>query len=252
MGTKALYTILIFISHLFFFNLCAYGQIGERRSDLAIGLSGGLSLSSLDFDPTIKQQKHSGFIGGITVRYTCEKYFKTYCALQMELNYAQLGWKEDILNSQNEELPDQYQRTLNYVQIPMFAHLAWGKELKGLMFFLNIGPQIGFCLSESGKQSSQWTLNGEGVPDRPNNMYAQYDMTLDHKFDYGIAGGLGIEYNSPIGHFIIEGRYYYGLSDIFGNSKKDVFSRSANQNIEVRLGYLISVLSDKKSPTKKK
>ena len=236
-------TLLIYI--FLFFLYCTHftllhAQIGEHRNEFAIGISGGLTFSSIDFDPTIKQAKHSGFISGLTARYTCEKYFKTLCALQVEINYAQLGWKEDIKNYNGDNLPDKYQRTLEYIQIPMFAHLAWGKEKRGLMFFINIGPQIGFCINESDKKSDIWTLNTEGNPDRPNNLYQQYDLKLDHKFDYGITGGLGLEYNSALGHFFIEGRYYFGLSDIFNNSKKDVFSRSANQNIEVRLGYLIS------------
>ena len=42
-----------------------------------------------------------------------------------------------------------------------------------------------------------------------------------------------------IGNFFIEGRYYYALGDIFGNSKTDDFGRSANMTIYARLGYSI-------------
>ncbi len=76
-------------------------------------------------------------------------------------------------------------------------------------------------------------------------MYAQYDLKIDHKFDYGIAAGIGLELNTAkIGHFTVEGRYYYGLSDIFGNSKKDVFSRSANGTIYVKMGYYITLMKN--------
>lgn len=65
-----------------------------------------------------------------------------------------------------------------------------------------------------------WTTNADGNPDRPNGMYAQYEMPLKHKFDYGITAGAGIELNTRVGHFMLDGRYYYGLSDLYGNSKK--------------------------------
>lgn len=159
----------------------------------------------------------------------------------MELNYAQLGWNEDIMNSQSEPLPDTYKRKLTYIQLPMFARLGWGKEKRGLMFYILAGPQVGYCIGESSERSAHWTLNADGNPDRPNNMYEQYDMEIKNKIDYGIAAGLGLELNTKIGHFTLEGRYYYGLGDIFGNSKRDVFARSANGTIYAKIGYFITI-----------
>ena len=66
-------------------------------------------------------------------------------------------------------------------------------------------------------------------------------MSVSKKFDYGIAAGAGIELNTKAGHFILEGRYYYGLSDLFGNSKKDVFSRSNNGTIQAKITYLFDI-----------
>lgn len=222
-----------------------HAQVGETRNSIALGFSGGMNFNTISFDPTVKQGMHNGLTGGITFRYTCEKYFTTLCALQIELNYSQLGWKEDIMNSQEEKLPDTYQRDINYIQLPLLARLAWGKEHKGLMFFILAGPQVGFCLGDASKKSDQWTLAPDGNPDRPNNMYKQYDMAIKNKFDYGITGGLGVELNTKIGHFVLEGRYYYGLSDIFGNSKKDVFARSANGTIVAKVGYLFDLKKEK-------
>ena len=36
-----------------------------------------------------------------------------------------------------------YKRTINYIQVPVFAHLAWGRETRGLNIFVNAGPQFG-------------------------------------------------------------------------------------------------------------
>lgn len=216
-------------------------QVGEYRSDLVIGFNAGVALNTISFDPSIKQKMHVGPNAGLTVRYTCEKYFKTYCALQVELNYAQLGWKEEIFNSKNEPLPDTYVRHQHYVQLPLLARLAWGREEQGFMGYLVAGPQVGFCVGEASERSDTWTVGADGLPDRPNNMSAQYDMPIENKFDYGITAGIGVELSTSAGHILLEGRYYYALSDIYGNSKKDVFGRSAHGTLMAKVSYLFGV-----------
>ena len=175
---------IFFVTLLLLASLSAKGQIGELRSRLGVGVNGGMAFSTMDFDPTIKQLQHMGKIFGLSLRYTCEKYFTTVCALQTELNYSQLGWKEDILSSEGVVLQDTYERTLNYIQMPLLCRLGWGKESRGLMFFILLGPQLGYYISGSAKQGDTWTLNDNGNPDRPNNVYQQYSMEPDKKFEY--------------------------------------------------------------------
>lgn len=222
--------------------LAAIAQVGEPRRTLAVGVNGGVVMNTISFDPTIKQKQHVAPTFGLTLRMTSEKYFKTLCALQVELNFARLGWKEDIYDAQDEPLPDTYSRDLNYIQIPFLARLGWGHERRGLLGYFMVGPQLGYCFSEKTKRSEVWTTDASGNPDRPNGMFAQYDMTLDKKFDYGITAGGGVELSTRIGHFMIDGRYYYGLSDIFNNSKKDVFSRSNHGSIIVKFTYLFDII----------
>ena len=65
---------------------------------------------------------------------------------------------------------------------------------------------------------------------------------MQRKFEYGITGGLGIDFSTKKGHhFILEGRYFYGLSDMFKNSKKDPFARSANSTIIAKVSYLFDI-----------
>lgn len=222
--------------------LCATSlraQVGEIRNDIAIGVNGGYVLDKVSFNPTIKQNYHGGKTFGLTFRYTCEKYFSSYCALQAELNYAELGWRELI-----ETSTDTYQRTINYVQLPFLARMAWGKERRGLMGYIVLGPQVGFYLNDKDKRgtsdgSAGWTDHSLSL--RPNHITAQYDLPVKNKFEYGITGGAGIELNTAAGHFLLEGRYYYGLADLFGNGKKDVFGRSSHGAIIVKVGYLINL-----------
>ena len=120
----------------------AYAQIGLYRNDMSIGVNGGYVLSNVGFNPKVNQTYHGGFTGGVSFRYVCEKYFSTICALQAEVNFAQIGWKEEILDANDAPVinpvtgvAEQYSRTMNYVQIPIFAHLGWGREDKGFQFF---------------------------------------------------------------------------------------------------------------------
>lgn len=221
-------------------NLESQAQIGERRNSIALGVSGGIALNTIGFNPTVKQSMHLGETYGLVARFTSEKYFKTYCALQLEVNYTRLGWRENVLNAQSEPLPDTYRRDIHYIQFPVLARLGWGREYKGFMGYFLAGPQIGYCLGEKSVQSD-FTLNDEGNPDRPNGLFEQYHMDVEKKFEYGITAGLGVELSTAAGRFLLEGRYYYGLSDIFKNSKKDVFGRSNHNTIVAKITYLFDL-----------
>jgi len=242
---------LFILTVFFLLPSCLSAQIGKHRNDLSIGVNGGYVLSNVGFDPKVNQKMHGGVTGGISFRYVCEKYFNTVCAVQMEVNYAKIGWKEDILDIEDKPvinpatgLAEAYSRTMSYIQIPVFAHLGWGREQRGFQFFFQAGPQIGIFLSESAEMN--FTAENINLNDRTNKVVAQYDMPVENKFDYGIAAGLGLEYSHPrIGHFQLEGRYYYGLGNIYGDSKKDYFGKSNFGNIVIKMTYLFDIIKTK-------
>lgn len=235
-----------------FVTLSALAQIGEHRNDFAIGINGGYQLSNVGFVPRVSQGMLGGINGGLSMRYVCEKYFNTICSVQGEVNFAQTGWKESILDEDDQpvinastQLPEEYSRTISYVQVPIFAHLAWGRELRGAQFFFQVGPQFGYYLSESTK--SNFNFDDRNRTDRVNPVCAQDTMAVEHKFDYGIAAGLGLEYTVPhVGHFQLEGRYYYGLGNIYGDTKRDYFSKSNLGSIVVKLTWLFDITRTKR------
>ena len=210
--------------------LTASAQIEEPRSIFELGVSGGMNLSKMDLQPSLRQKMLKGANGGLSIRYTSEKYFSMICAAQLEVNYSQRGWEEEF----DKELPYTFTRTLNYIEVPFLAHLAWGQEPRGLQFFINLGPQLGFFLGDEEEYGG-----GLDPATRPESIRPIYGKEVENKFEYGIAGGAGLEWKTKAGNFFVEGRYYYGLSDIFHNSKTDDFGRSANQTITVRLGYSV-------------
>ena len=229
-------------------------QVGEYRTDLAVGVNAGYVMSSIGFVPEVPQKQLGGLTGGLTIRYTCEKYFKSICAIVAEVNVTQTGWKEDIMDIDNQpvyyvsdtEKANRlaYERKMTYVQVPLLARLGWGRERKGLQAFIQLGPQIGFFLNESTTSNLQPGLGTQ--TQRSSQIVAQDTMAVEKKFDYGIAVGGGVEFSLPkMGHFIVEGRYYYGLGDIYKNTKSDYFGRSNFGQIVIKATYLFDIIKTK-------
>lgn len=229
----------------------AVAQVGEYRTDLAIGGNAGYVMSNVGFVPDVPQTLLPGYTAGLSVRYTCEKYFSCVCSIFGEVNITQTGWREDIRDADDNPVyyaddvdkkdPLNYERRITYVQIPFMARLGWGRERKGLQGFFQVGPQIGFYLNESTKTN---VMLGHGVANaRASQVVAQDTMAVQNKFDYGIAAGAGVELSIPkVGHFILEGRYYYGLGNIFKNSKSDYFGKSNHGLIIIKATYLFDII----------
>lgn len=224
---------ILFISILgvIVFTTSLHAQVGEQRYNFSVGVNGGVNINSVSFSPSVRQGSLITPTGGITLRYISEKYFGMICGAQLEINYSQQGWSEFY-----EDYPDlAYTRKMNYVNIPFLAHLAFGKEGRGLQFFINAGPQIGWFISDSHTISGPWD-NYTGL------IIEQHETPIDNKFDYGITGGAGVELRTKIGNFQVEGRYYYALSDFYGTTKKDYFSRAAHGVISVKIAYLFDLM----------
>ena len=224
-------------------------QVGEHRSELSVGVNGGYVMSNVGFNPSIPQKSLGGISGGLTVRYTCEKYFNSICALVGEVNYTQTGWKEDILTAEDMPvinqvtgLPEEYQRRLNYIQMPLMARMGWGRERKGLQFFCQLGPQLGLFMSDKAKANFDWDKRNTADRIGVQRDATQDSLPIQRKFDYGIVGGAGMEIVIKRRHSImLEGRYYFGLGNIFKDSKRDFFAASRNNSIEISLKYMIRV-----------
>ena len=276
-GVKTTLMVRVLMTALFTIHcslFTASAQVGEYRSDFAVGFNGGYSMSSIAYVPKVPQGQLGGPTFGFSARYTCEKYFKSICAVVGEVNLTQMGWKEDILDVNDQPVPlhtDEtqtlkYARKMTYVQIPILARMGWGRERKGLQGFFQIGPQVGFFLSE--KTDANFDIhdpafnpaidkNGYFGPDylygdkRVSHTVAQDSMAVENTFDYGIAAGAGLEFShSKLGHFIVEGRYYYGLGNIYGSSKRDFFARSNFGNIIIKFTYLFDIVRTKNSKIK--
>lgn len=218
--------------------LVSFASIEAQKSvfkpELYVGAGGGPLISRVDFVPRVGQTMHRGIHAGVAVKYISEKHL----GLMMEANLTQRGWTENY-----EDNPEYaYTRTLKYLEIPLMTHVYFGNKVR---FIFNLGPQLSFLMGSSSDMSQALSdfVAAKPKPDDadapvPEVRYGDADRT----FDYGLIGGAGMELKTGIGDFDLEGRYYFGLGDIFNNTRADFYSRSAHRIVEAKLTYYFKIL----------
>ena len=220
----------------FYITLLLLGAFFTTNSQIVIttpyeysfGGSAGATFSSVAFTPRVLQYMRQGVTFGLAGRMNMGKNM----GLQLELNFAQQGWKEKYEDEDGKPVKEySYSRLINYIQFPFYTRVQYGgNKIRG---FFVAGPQIGYMLDES----TQENLNG-ATPGRENS---QHNMPVAKKFEWGISGGTGIEVRTSIGCFLLDGRYFYSLGDIYSAKREDYFSKSSGQTITVKLSYLIPI-----------
>ncbi|NLY23612.1 MAG: PorT family protein [Bacteroidales bacterium] len=212
-----------------------HAQKQAFKGELYFGAGGGVMSASVDFMPAIPQMFNRGVYAGVAVKYISEKHL----GLVSEINFAQRGWKEEF-----DPITDfSFKRTLNYIEVPFMTHVYFGKKAR---FILNAGPQISILIGDKQEMSqalAEDLAKRQAVdPDAPIGV--QYGpMDEMNRFDYGLVGGVGMELRTGIGDIDLEGRYYFGLGDVFNSRRSDdaYFSRSAHRLIEAKLTYYLKI-----------
>ncbi|MFV0417451.1 MAG: porin family protein [Dysgonomonas sp.] len=220
---------------LFLLITTASAQKKQFKPEWNVGIGFGPTFSSMSFETSksvrnLNTKNKQQFLGGIAVRYLSEKNL----GLIAELNYSQQGWAQDFRDTPQYE----HSHQLNYFELPILTHIYFGDKVR---FIVNLGPKLSFLLSDSEKINQKLIdyLASGGFP-QGSPSYQYYHMA-ERKIDYGLMGGIGLEFQSGIGNFALEGRYTFGLGDIYNNSKADYFTRSANRVLSVKLTYYVKL-----------
>jgi hypothetical protein len=231
---------------LFFFIFLAilnisylYAQRNRFQNELYVGFGGGAQMSQVDFMPRITQDYRLGFQGGAAAKYISDGNAGVRAGVIGELNFSQRGWIESF-NDEETELGFSYSRALNYVNIPFMTHVNAGRG--NVRFIFNAGPQVSILLSDNQNMSQaladEIARQQAAQPGAPIGMQYQ---SFEHlkRIDYGLIGGVGMQLKTGLGDFDLEGRYNFGLADVFESrrSRNAYFSRSAHRVIEVKLTY---------------
>jgi len=213
-----------------------HAQRDSFQNELYLGGGGGIIFHSVDFVPSIQQTQQLGGFGGFSMKYITEKHL----GLITEFNFVQKGWTEEF----DPESGFSYKRTLNYLEMPFMTHIYFGDKTR---FIINAGPMISLLLSEKQQMSSaladDLAARREADPEAPIGV--QYGSMDEMKqLDYGLIGGLGMELKTAMGAIDLEGRYYFGLADLFTSRRSEnaFFSRSAHRIIEAKLTWYFKIL----------
>lgn len=202
--------------------------------DFSVGVKGGATISQMQFMPNVRQSMTPGYTFGLMVRYTEEKLF----GLVGELNVTQRGWAEDFKGAHFS-----YSRHLTYLQLPLLTQIRFGWNRAKII--VNLGPEAGYMLSNSIKADFDYKHPDE-VANFPKNRHTeQMSMKVHNRFDYGIAGGLGAELfldKAKRNSLLLEGRFYFGIGNIFKASRVSTFSASRGISVEVTLGYFFRIV----------
>lgn len=206
---------------------CLWCQAGAQTRiprEVHVGLIGGANMSQYSFQPSITQKMHQGYMAGVGIRYIEETLF----GLQTELLVTQRGFA-DYYESHPEW---QFERTLTYAEMPVMAHVYF-KCGERHEVSVDMGPKLGYYLLDSKRDEMPADF---GQPGSETEAYpsAHHSLGVTQKFDYGIQAGLGYEFKFDKKVSLqIQGRYYYGLGNMWPDSKADDFELSANQSIQI-------------------
>lgn len=195
-------------------------QLRLHQPEIYFGVHAGVLASTVDFKPTVPNMSPLTQActlspnGGLVFRYSGHKC----CAVQVEVNYMQRGWREHS-DSTN------YTRRLDFIEIPFLTHIYFGSQ--SCRGFVNIGPQLGINIYDNG-----------GVGDRQTKATHQY-LSIDNMVEWGVAGGLGVYYRSKkAGLYQLEARFNYSFGTLFASGTTDYFSSSNSMNLSLNLAWM--------------
>lgn len=214
------------------FALAGKAQPRLHTPEYWVGVHGGVSASSVIFTPSVANMSPItnacvlGGNGGFVFRYAGHKY----CALQVELNYVHRGWAE-----KKKSTGEYYSRSLHYIELPLLMNINFGSPT--CRWFLNLGPQIGYCVKDEGNNGS--LMNGTGAPEY---------QPIDHPFDWGLLVGTGVYFRTAkAGVYQLEFRFDYSFGGVYGTSILDHYSMASPIDLSFNLAWMYDIKKKKQT-----
>jgi hypothetical protein len=157
------------------------------QSNTRMGIKGGLNVSNLFIDNVTDENARIGFQVGLYGQIFSSETF----AIQPELLYSTKGSTNQYSNGL---LSEEVQYNLNYLDLPVLAVFKLGPSVE-----IHLGGYASYLLNANISYSGD-VANGTDQIDKDN-------LT---SFDYGLSGGLGVNFSSVQ----VGVRYNYGLVKI--------------------------------------
>ncbi|GAA4820140.1 porin family protein [Algivirga pacifica] len=218
-----------------FFSLCILSchnlfaqQNFFEKGKFALGVRGAASFPTVSFSPNIRQSNFYEIGGGLTGYYFKEKNL----GLQAEINLDHRGFIEA---SSTEEL---YQRTFTNISVPVLTHLYVGTKV--FHVFAIAGPQVNFLYEK----------DFEALGTVEDQRYDYADRKPE-KLGLDLVLGGGLAFWTGIGHFMVDARFFIGMSDLLERPVRTSSSFSYSQGLTGSVAYLIPISGWKGKKEKK-
>jgi Outer membrane protein beta-barrel domain len=180
------------------------------------GFRVGVNLSDLTPEPALPDFDVEGVSRGLVAGGFVTLPVNSLLAFQPEALYSRQGAKFTDMPGETK---------LDYIQVPLLARVRTGARSPLAVLF---GPSLGVLTGVSRQ--------GSGFVDVASSALTVDD--LFRRFDLGLVAGAGLD----VGHLVFDGRYTWGVTNIWndtfhgmplgGNQKNRVFALSAGLRIK--------------------
>lgn len=180
-----------------------------------VGIEGGVVHNTLLVSKCYDYDRHysgatNGIIG-IPVRYD----FRDWFGFQAEVSYMAKDYS--MYRSEIYE-GNSYNYTNSYLNIPIYARFSFGgTKVRG---YVLAGGFLGAWVDSyvEGNQMTYFQTDGESYSNYHFDEKVHFDSRRDNRFDSGLSGAIGIEYQFAKRFSVFaEGRYLYSLTDMQKN-----------------------------------
>lgn len=171
-------------------------------------------------------QSKIGFFAGIGY----EIYLSNKFNFTPEILFNQMGAKgKEYINDRKTSY---YQ---NHLSFPLFFEYKIIENFK-----IGLGPQIDYLIKSKYEIDTRNLSSSEPQNPGINHNSGMEDTDIYHRLNYGLTTGISYTFSEK---YIIEARYYYGLTNLYNEDKLPKFnnvqtsSEMKNQSIHIGIAY---------------
>jgi len=208
-----------------------------------IGVEGAYAYNTLSSSTGYRRDMEykggNGFEVGIPVRFAIFQWLAVQSGVQfIQKNYSLV---------RTSDVNVYYKWTNSFLEFPLLAQGSFGFGSGKLRLFASAGVELGVWLVQHEKGSFNIVeVPGYGDPRNGGSYYGTYDLTADwdgkkdNRFDAALLAGLGVQYNFKPCTAYIEGRFYYGLTDLEKKYQQKDQVPHRNDTVVVSAGVLFN------------
>lgn len=127
---------------------------------------------------------------------------------------------------------------MNYLEVPLL--FQYKPQFEKLQAVFSVGPEARFSAKPLKTKTKRTAYSGGQIVDQLDKVEVYKGENGIRKFDAGLVAGAGIMY--PVGSLklMAEGRYHYGLSNVYGKGVNEL-NKTYIHGISAHLGILVPV-----------